>query len=195
MIQCGITIAGDRTMLAGCDGHLHVVDIRTGKIALKIDVGAPTLCTPAVVGTVAYVGTTGGDLRAVDTISGKELWNYMPERSSELRSSAAANDSTLFVGGRDKLLHAIDRKKGTKRWTFATKKYIDASPIIANDSTGRALVLLGSEDGIFYAISATDGSEVSRFEVGDRISASAAAADGRIVVGTENGQLICFGNK
>ena len=57
-IRCAPTIVEDRAFLAGCDGKLHIIDVVTkGQPLGSVPIGAPTGCTPAVLGQHVYFGT------------------------------------------------------------------------------------------------------------------------------------------
>jgi outer membrane protein assembly factor BamB len=52
---------------------------------------------------------------------------------------------------------------------------------------------VGSSDGRFYVIDAATGKGLWEFEAGGAITASPAIADGKVVIGTTDGILYCFG--
>jgi outer membrane protein assembly factor BamB len=56
-------------------------------------------------------------------------------------------------------------------------------------------VFVGSADGRIYAIDGKTGKERWRFEAGGALVASPAVAAGRLVIGTDAGDLYCFGSK
>ena len=78
------------------------------------------------------------------------LWRYSnPDRKFPFYSSASVVGGRVVLGGRDKIVHAIDAATGKKAWTFETRARIDASPAVAG---GR--VYIGSGDGRFYVLDA-----------------------------------------
>ena len=193
MIQCSPTVSadGERGFVAGCDGRLHVVDLAAGKLVAGVDIEAPTLCTPAVLGKMAFTGTTGSTFFAVDWQKAEIVWRYEnAQRSAEFRSSAAVTPEVTIVGSRDKQVHAIDTNSGKGIWTFATKAQVDGSPVVVGDR-----VFVGSADGRLYALDLKTGRKLWEFEAGGSIVASPAVADGRLVIGTDEGDLYCLGAK
>ena len=54
-------------------------------------------------------------------------------------------------------------------------------------------VFFGSEKGVVRALDVVTGEETWRFETGSAVVASPAVADGRLVIGADNGVLYCFG--
>ena len=93
-----------------------------------------------------------------------------------------------MLGGRDKMVHAIDAASGKAAWTFMSRARVESSPAVAS---GR--VYIGSNDGRFYVLDLASGKKVWEYETGSPLSASPAVAAGRIVIGTNDGTVICFG--
>jgi outer membrane protein assembly factor BamB len=54
-------------------------------------------------------------------------------------------------------------------------------------------VFIGSNDGRFYVLSLSNGAKLWEFDAGAPFSASPAIANGRIVIGSQDGRLYCFG--
>ena len=54
-------------------------------------------------------------------------------------------------------------------------------------------VFVGSNDGRFYVLNLTDGAKLWEFDTGAPLSASPAIANGRIIIGSQDGRLYCFG--
>ena len=49
-----------------------------------------------------------------------------------------------MLGGRDKMVHALDAKTGKAHWTFMTNARVESSPAIVGNR-----VFVGSTDGRF----------------------------------------------
>jgi outer membrane protein assembly factor BamB len=52
---------------------------------------------------------------------------------------------------------------------------------------------VGSNDGRFYVVDIATGKSLWEFEAGAPISASPAIVPGKVVVGSQDGKLYCFG--
>jgi len=177
--------------VAGCDARLHVIDLGKGRSVGEVDIRDPTLCTPAVLGRMVFVGTIGNTFFGIDWQESEVVWTYeSTKRSTEFRSSAAVTSELVIVGAQDKLVHAVDRKSGQGRWTFPTKAAVDGSPVVVGSR-----VYVGSADGRLYALDLKTGRQLWLYEAGGSILASPAVAAGRLVIGTDDGDLYCFGAK
>lgn len=91
--------------------------------------------TPIVTDGVLYVGDWTGHLRALDSVSGEELWSE--DLDSEYVSGAVAVDDSLAVAGTsDARLVAVDRETGEREWEQRLDGHpmasIDGSPIQTN---------------------------------------------------------------
>jgi outer membrane protein assembly factor BamB len=184
-------LAGTHVFFGGCDGHLHVVDVRSGTRINHIPLGSVTGASAAVDGTCVFLGTYGEEVLGIDWQAGKVIWRFeYQERSFPFMSSAAVSGDLVVIGGRDKRLHALDKRTGQQRWEFVAKGSIDSSPVVVGER-----VFVGAGDGNLYAVKLATGEETWRFEAGTGISASPAVAAGCLVISTEDGVVYCFGDK
>jgi len=125
----------------------------------------------------------------IDFDVGKVSWSFEDTaRQFPFLSSAAITETTVFISGRDKRLHALDLKTGRQRWGFASRGRMESSPVVVGDR-----VFIASYDGNLYAVDIASGRQRWRFETGAPITASPAVAHRRLVIGTEDGVIYCFG--
>jgi eukaryotic-like serine/threonine-protein kinase len=54
-------------------------------------------------------------------------------------------------------------------------------------------VYIGSSDGRLYVLDAASGQKHWEFEAGSALTASPAIAQGRVVIGSADGVIYCFG--
>ncbi len=175
--------------IAGCDGAFRAIRVADGTEAYRIVSGAYTGASPVVVGDRAYFGTFGYEVMALDLNEREILWRYRnPDREFPYYSSATLSDGLLIVGGRDKLVHAIDAQTGDAVWTFQTLARVDSSPVVAGDR-----VYVGSNDGRLYVFDVATGEKLWEFNAGAALTASPSIAAGRVVIGSTDGVLYCFG--
>jgi len=175
-IRCSPTIVEGRAFLAGCDSRLHIVDVEQGKALADVEIDSPTGATPAVRGSRVFFGTEGGAFYAIDWKEARVDWRYASEeRNVAFRSSAAVTGQLAIVGGRDKLLHALDLQSGEAKWTFPARKRIDSSPVVVESR-----VWVGSADGRLYALDLASGRKTWDYDAGGDFAASPAIAEYRL---------------
>ncbi len=133
---------------AGCDEVFHAVRVSDGKEAFQTSATAYTGASVCIVDNVAYYGTFDNQVIALDLGKKAVKWRYEhPDRKFPFYSSAAVIDGTMVLGGRDRMVHALDVATGKAKWTHMTRARIDSSPAIAGN---RAFV--GSSDGRIYGL-------------------------------------------
>ena len=188
-INCSPAIEGSFTFLAGCDEHLRVIDLQTGKEFRDMPLESFLIASPAVVGDLLYVGTHTGEIVCVDWRKGEFVWRYTGPRKMPFHSSPAVTDELVIVGSHDKNVHAVDRKTGEGKWTFATRARIECSAAVVDKR-----LFVGSGDGNLYGIDLQTGTETWKYNAGRPINAGIAIGEGHLVVGEDqqNGRLLCF---
>lgn len=192
-VHCAPAISDKYTFIAGCDEHLRIIDIETGKQVNELPLMTYLIASPTVIGDRLFVGTYASEVVCVDWRKLEVVWRYKTGAADfPFHSSAAVTEKLVVVGGRDKLVHGIDRATGEKRWTFASRAKIDSSPAIVGDR-----VFIGSNDGNLYELGLNDGKERWKFNAGKPISAGPAIGEGVLVIGSESrdGRVYCFGKK
>jgi len=177
------------TFVAGCDAVFRAIRVADGSQAYQIESGAYTGASPVVTGDRAYFGTFNYEVLALDLKRRAIAWRYSDKDAQfPYYSSAALDGGRVIVGGRDKVIHAVDAATGKGAWTFATRARVDSSPVVAG---GR--VYVGSSDGRLYVLDAASGRKIQEFEIGAAVTASPAIAAGRLVIGAQDGRIYVFG--
>lgn len=110
------------------------------------------------------------------------------KRKSPYQSSPAVAGGVVVIGGRDRMVHALNAENGDELWTLPTRHSIDSSPVIVGD---RAFV--GAGDGRVYGLNLASGEKVWEYEAGGDFVGSPAVAAGRLVIANGNGDVLCFG--
>lgn len=188
-VHATVAVRDGMAFVAGCDGVFRALRIEDGTEAYQIPIGSYTGSSPVLAGDRAYVGTYDAEVLAFDLPSHRVVWRYAhPERSFPFYSSGALTGDLFILGGRDKLVHAIDVETGQARWTFETRARVDSSPVVAG---GR--VYVGSSDERFYVLDVATGEKLWEFNTGAAITASPAIASGRVVISATDGVVYCFG--
>ena len=127
-----------------------------------------------------FVSTSKG-LYAFSTADGSQSWVYGTEMP--LGNSPTYYNGTLYVGGYDHKIHAVNSSNGQVKtgWTFfeAGAGY-ETNPLVISDAyTGnQPVVLAGNRDGYFYALDGNNGSLKWKYQTGGPIRFSAAYKNG-----------------
>lgn len=84
---------------AACrDGQLYALDLASGRVADKLAVGAPMVCSPAVSASGLYVTTDGGKLLCFERAPLRLRWSFPLAPGSQVISSPAISAGKLLVG-------------------------------------------------------------------------------------------------
>lgn len=116
------------------------------------DIGAGV----AIHNTIGVVATTNGEIIAMDTKNGQQLWVY--KTNGKVFSTPAIQDNVVVVGSSDNSIYGLNLENGKKLWKYTTKKSVLGSPTILN-----SLVYIGGSDGIFRALNFKTGQLVWEF--------------------------------
>ncbi|MBN2381112.1 PQQ-binding-like beta-propeller repeat protein [candidate division WOR-3 bacterium] len=133
------------------DGYLYSL-YPDGSLRWQCWIGSQMFSSPSLGpdGTI-YIGTDDATFYAV-TPSGDLDWIYYTGGGYIASSPAIGADSTIYVGAGDSYLHAIS-PDGIEKWRYQTNDVIHASVAFGEDD----LLLIGSRDGVFYALDAETG--------------------------------------
>jgi outer membrane protein assembly factor BamB len=171
------------------------------KVKWKFPTGGQVISSPAVTGETVFVGSTDGNLYAIDRESGSEKWKF--DAKSRVVSSPALANGIVYFTAYDGNLYAVDSSSGQLKWKFQTggerrfaAKHLHgaqpaaetmpdpwdcylSSPVVWNGG-----VYFGSGDTHIYALDAATGALKWKFKTGDVVHASPAIADGTLFVGS-----------
>ncbi len=185
------SVADGKTFLVGCDSHMRVIDIATGKEVSSVNDVGESVVTAGVVDHLLYMGSMRNDVKAIDWKKSEIVWTYKPGRGAQqFASSPAVTDKYILIGSRDNKLHCLDRAKGTSHWVFPTGNKVDSSPVVAGTR-----VVFGSQDDKLYILDLESGKSIQVVPLDGPISASPVVVDGKVLIGTQKGTLYCLGSK
>ena len=188
-VHCTPSVDANRVFISGCDEVFRAIDANTGKQLFTLALNDYTGASPAIRDDHVYVGTFGSEVMDLDLKKRARRWTYRhPVRNFPFYSSAAVAADRIVLGGRDKMVHCLDRTTGKALWTVATRARVESSPLIAGNR-----VFVGSNDGHLYVLDLATGKKLWDFNAGAPLSASPAASRGSLVIGSQDGALYCFG--
>lgn len=179
-------VAENRVIAGGCDALVHIIDALTGKAVHMVNVKAYVAGSAGAADGTAYLGHYGNEFISIDLAEGEVGWRFK-QRPFPFFASPAVGDDDVVFGGRDKLVHCVDRKTGKERWSFRAQGRVDSSPVICG---GR--VIAAADGGRLYILNLNDGTEVWGYDIGQPIQSSPAIVDGQIIIGADDGALYAF---
>jgi outer membrane protein assembly factor BamB len=171
------------------------------QVKWKFHTAGQVISSPAISGGTIYVGSTDGNLYAIDREFGTLKWKFGAK--SRITSSPAISGGLVYFGAYDGNFYAVDGATGLLKWKFQTageRRYAGkhlhgsqpaaetmpdpfdfylSSPVLWNGE-----VFFGSGDGNIYALNAASGALTWKFKTGDVVHASPAIAEGRLFVGS-----------
>jgi outer membrane protein assembly factor BamB len=182
-------IAGGLVYIAGCDEIFRGLRIADGKEMFQFDSGGYTGASPAMLGQWAYFGTFNNDVVGADLSRKRIAWRY---------ENPGAAIPVLLFGGRG----GRPRGGGRARQGGALPQRQDRQgDLDVRHPRARGFVaghrgrprLRGVQRRTVLCAGPCHGKKVWEFEAGAPLSASPAIAGGRIVIGSQDGKLYCFG--
>ena len=184
-------IINGAVVISGCDGYLRVINITDGVEQQKIALGDYVAASSAILNNRVYAGTFGNQVLCAGLENSEILWWYEhPERNFPFYASAAVTADLVVIGGRDKMVHALQPATGQLLWTYPAKSRVDSSPVIVGER-----VFFGTMGGELVGLNLSSGEKVWEFVIGAAITASPSVAAGRLVIGADDGRVYCFGER
>ncbi|UPV76342.1 PQQ-binding-like beta-propeller repeat protein (plasmid) [Halorussus limi] len=174
-------------------GHLTAIDDETGEEKWRLETDRTVDTEPAVADGTLYVHS-GGWLRAVDAETGELKWRFDTEGAVDKDSwhsiePPSVADGTVYVGGYDAIVYALNAETGEPRWTYAFGQesplhvtpvphrgslYAASEGVVALDETSEAAVTAAFEAD-------QDGAdEDDTFQVGEPVEFEALKSRGPI---------------
>lgn len=220
-MEASVAMAGKVAFVADKQGFIRAVDTTTLKTLWVFDAGDNTDATPALdmadgkltlfTGTTVAERTKGKKqavLRALDALTGEELWQYKvgaqynkDERSgvkaSPIVGEQGISHLVIFTvnmvedGGATVL--AMDKRTGQVVWERKLTNKTISSPVAVYDETGKASVIQGDESGRLTMMDGATGEVINALELGGKIEASPAVYNDILVVGTAGKDAKLFG--
>jgi len=169
-----------------------------GGVRWRFQTDGPVRSSPVVADGTVYVGSTDGNLYAIEASTGQESWRV--DAGSPVSSTpAVAGGLTIFVSA-DGVCHAVDSRTGALRWRFATGSLLPWEwgfegwdVYLASATVQDELVVFGAGDGTVYALDLESGQERWRFSTEMRIRSTPAISGGVVDVGGADGVVYSLG--
>ncbi len=184
-----VAVGPDGTLYAGNTNFRYYALTRQGNLKWTYQTGSNAWSIAGIApdGTIIW-GSCDTFIHGVSQ-QGKRKWR---KRTLGFISASAAIglDGTAYLGSFDSYLYAINARTGKVTWRFKTNDHIYASAALLEDQNQTRLILVGSTDGILYAVNPA-GELAWSFDSGAPIRSSPVL--GRAPRG-EPGWIVYFGN-
>jgi outer membrane protein assembly factor BamB len=176
-VLSGAAVQSGYLYTAGRAG-IKAVKTSTGTVIWTADQADSFYSSPAVAGSVVYIGSDStSNLYAVSASSGAKTWTYA--LGGTTRSSPVVVNGVVYIGCNDNKVYAINASTGGLGWTYTTGGAVASSPAVVD-----GVLYVGSLDGKLYALDATTGALLWSFTTGDPIYASPVVANGVVYIGS-----------
>jgi subtilisin family serine protease/outer membrane protein assembly factor BamB len=183
-------IAPDGTIYQGSeDGNLYALN-PDGTIKWTYTGDNDIYTAPAIdgVGNLYFAVLNTGKLFSI-TSAGQLRWTYAGASLGASSSPAlSADGATVYYGGYDQKLHAVQADNGLRRWTYPLGNEVRASSP-AVDANG--VIYIGCYDAQLHAIN-PDGTLKRTYATGDWIRSSPAIYGQSLYVGSNDGKVYAF---
>jgi outer membrane protein assembly factor BamB len=198
-------VSQETPMFRGNLAHTGVYDAAgvpklTG-LKWKFHAGGLILSSPAIANGLVYVGSTDGNLYAVDVKSGVMKWKY--KTKARVVSSPAVAGGLVYFSSYDGWFYALDAMTGQFRWEFnnggerrfAARHIHGSLPAaetmpdpfdcyLSSPAVWHGTVYFGSGDGNVYALDAATGGVRWKFQTDGVVHASPAISGGTLFIGS-----------
>jgi outer membrane protein assembly factor BamB len=205
VIICLPAVSQDVAMFRGNLQHTGIYEAagvpQFSKIKWKFHTGGRLISSPAVANGMVYVGSTDGNLYAVDLESGTQKWKF--ETKVRVPSSPAVSGGVVYFGSYDGKFYAVDAVSGQLKWKFQTggEKRFTAKHLhgiqpaaetmpdpfdfyLSSPAVWNGAVFFGSGDGGIYSLDVGSGTLKWKFQTGNVVHASPAIANGTLFIGS-----------
>ena len=212
LIRMSVPVAHlDRAPIGRVSPQFHGNEVRLGPFVLQYDREAKTLSglaprdlVPLYEVPLTLRRVERFDMPARPPIGAPAVtpvWTF--DAGSPLWAGATFADETVYAGGQDGQLHALDAHTGRKRWSFQAGGPIRTRPTVAG-----AELYFQADDGLLYKLATASGEERWRVRVVekpierlpfdnpksryDRFGSDVTVAGGRLFLGTHDGRVVAL---
>jgi hypothetical protein len=113
----------DVSMFRGNPRHTGVYEAtgpaKFSQVKWKFHTAGMVIGSPTLANGIIYVGSTDGNLYAVDAESGAQKWKF--EAHSRIPSTPAVAGGVVYFSAYDGNFYAADATTGTLKWKFKTE--------------------------------------------------------------------------
>ncbi len=147
---------------------------------------------PAVADGRVYAAAAEGEVRAYDLQTGRQVWEYEPEKTRGGDAALPEQVADEPAAGEEETRAAKRaRKEAAKLAKKAAKQKIDWR-FSGGPGAGDGLVVVGTLDGRVIALDASNGTEKWRAKVPNEVITAPSIGQGLVLVRTNDGRVTAF---
>lgn len=183
---------GKRLVIGSADGLIYCLDDK-GKLRWKFKTNAAVLGNPLIENDIVYIGSSDHNFRAINVISGKQLWFY-DGLNGTIVSTPVINKNDIIFGAWDTYLYSLNKNTGILNWKWnngtAVRNFSPAAcvPVVKDN-----VVYVVAPDRYLSAIDATNGQTLWRTNESTVRESIGISQDGNFIYGkTMNDTLAVF---
>ena len=129
----------------------RVVLFENGEIVWEKELGTELRGEPTVYSNKLFIGSSKGELFALNISDGALLWSYESDEKMEAAyqyySAPAESGDRIYIGGASSMVYCIDAIKGTLLWKHEVSDWVRSKPLVIDD-----IVYVATMDGNLYAL-------------------------------------------
>jgi serine/threonine-protein kinase len=170
-------------VLVGTDAGIRALSPE-GEMQWSFDTDSPVDVAPLIWDSVAYFGTRGGQIHAVDAVGGALIWSATT--AGPIIGEAVRVGKHVAVGSGDGRVYMLDRATGGPKWTWL------AGAPVRGIAAGTDVVYVAAGTHV-YAVEAAKPEVRWQFDVGGRVETPPTVWKSRVLVGNSNSQVVALG--
>jgi outer membrane protein assembly factor BamB len=169
------------------NGILHAVGINDGVEAWTFQATAPINAMPSAYVDSIFVPSSDGIVYALASATGQQLWRYPATGNvTGLFDSPAMTGNSVYFGGWDNNLHAVNITSGQSVWIYQAGDKVNGG--IAVDALA---VYVGTDANEVVAVKQADGTQIWSVPMGGIVTGAPLLAGGFAYFGSVAGDLVC----
>ncbi len=184
--EAGAAVVGQTVFVADTAGGLRALNLATGKRRWLYTAEDGFGATPLVMNGRIFIGDLAGIFHCVSADTGKNIWTF--DAGSQIHSSANFINSDAIVFGDDGSdIYCLSAADGKVLWHSHAGDRVNGTPAVAGGS-----VFVSGCDAQLRVIKADSGKEQWTTDLSALAPGSPAITDHEIVIGTDQGRVVCL---
>jgi len=185
-------VSNDKMVVGSADGNVYCLNTK-GKLQWNLTTNAAVLGSPLIESGVVYIGGSDSNFRAIDLMSGKQLWAFNKLEGPVVSQPVTYNNVILF-GAWDRNLYALNKATGTLLWKWNNGSTVrNYSPAACIPVVKDGVVYIAAPDRFLTAINIETGKPLWRTNEATVRESIGISEDGKYVYGkTMNDTVVAY---